>query len=162
MVIVLCGVSASGKTTIGKLLAQDLGWPFFDADDFHPASNIEKMHRGFPLDDRDRAPWLARLRDLLTDDKERDAVLACSALKKDYRAQLRVRPDILFFYLQASPELIRARMAKRPHHFMPAALQQSQFLDLEEPEPAENVFTIPATLTPEEIVSAIRLHVKRE
>ena len=101
MVVVVMGVSGAGKTTVGRLLAHQLGWPFFDADDFHPQANRDKMHRGEPLTDADRSPWLDALHDLLAGlaREHRDAVVACSALKQSYRDRLEAGlPDLRFVY----------------------------------------------------------------
>ena len=135
-VIVVMGVSGCGKTTVGQALARRLGYPFYDGDDFHPPENVAKMASGVPLDDVDRAPWLARLNALLHEHLERGegAVLACSALKRRYREQLRVGNEgVLFVYLQGDFELIWERMQARPRHYMKASMLQSQFDTLEPP-----------------------------
>ena len=109
MIVVVMGVSGAGKTTIGRALAEALGWPFVEADDLHPQANVDKMRRGEPLDDADRAPWLAHVAaemGALT-----DGVVACSALKKSYRDRLRVRPDVRFVLLDVPQELLQARLA---------------------------------------------------
>lgn len=139
-VVILTGVAGSGKTTIGKALAQRLGCPFYDADDFHPPQNIAKMSRGEPLDDADRAPWLQRLHTLLKTlrEKNQPAVLACSALKADYRRRLSQGLDnICFVYLHGDFDLIFARLQGRRNHYMSAAMLQSQFNALEPPAPRE-------------------------
>lgn len=138
-IVVVMGVTASGKTTIGRRLAAALGFAFFDADDFHGAAHVAKMARGEALTDSDRADWLARLRALLDRALERDesTILACSALKARYREQLGLaRPGIALIYLRATPELIARRVAARAGHFVPRALIPSQFDDLEPPEGA--------------------------
>ncbi len=155
MVIVLMGVTASGKTTVGTLLARDLGWDFYDADDYHSAANIEKMRHGVPLTDEDRQPWLAALNALLQarTREQRNVVLACSALKDGYRETLAAGvPDVRFVHLHASPSLIAARLAARQGHFMNPALLDSQFAVLEEPRGALDV---DASLSPAAIVSTI-------
>ena len=155
MIVILTGVAGAGKTTIGARLARELRWNFYDGDDLHPAANIEKMRRGQPLDDRDRAPWLAALRELIHAalDRRDNAVVACSALKEAYRAMLRVAPDVIFVYLRIDPLLAEKRMARRAGHFMDPTLAKSQFAVLEEPADA---LTIDAALSPEEIVKEIR------
>jgi gluconokinase len=155
MVIVLMGVTASGKTSIGRLLASVLGYRFYDADDFHPRANIDKMRRGIPLDDADRLPWLQTLRDLVRRclAEHTDAVLACSALKEVYRQYLLVDPRVTLVYLKADPDMIRQRLHQRQGHFMNPALLESQFAMLEEPKQG---IWIDAALTPDEIVNALK------
>lgn len=133
------GVSGSGKTTVGQALARKLGWDFFDADDFHPPENIAKMAAGIPLNDSDRAPWLAAMHDQLLSTLKagRHPVLACSALKGKYRAQLLEDMDgIAIIYLKGSYNLIWSRMSTRESHYMKPEMLQSQFDALEEPEAA--------------------------
>jgi gluconokinase len=155
MVIVLMGVTASGKTSVGRLLASVLGYRFYDADDFHPRANIDKMRRGIPLDDADRLPWLKTLRDLVRRclAEHTDTVLACSALKEVYRQYLLVDPCVTLVYLKADPDMIRQRLRQRQGHFMNPALLESQFATLEEPKQG---IWIDAALTPDEIVNAIK------
>ena len=155
MFIVLMGVTGSGKSTVGRGLARELGWRFYDADDFHPAANVEKMSRGVPLDDRDRAPWLEALRELVRACVARGegAVLACSALKERYRDYLLVDEDVKLVYLKGDYELIRARLDNRQGHFMNASLLDSQFAALEEPGRA---LTIDVSSPPAEIIRTIR------
>jgi len=135
MVILLMGVTGSGKTTVGQALAESLQWQFADADDFHPASNVAKMRAGIPLDDADRAPWLAALRTQI--DKwlhaGTNAVLACSALKQAYRDELVVSPGVRIVYLRARSDLIEERLKERHGHYMDPNLLPSQFSTLEEP-----------------------------
>lgn len=155
MIIVITGVTASGKTTIGKLLATELDWKFYEGDDFHPLVNIEKLRRGEPLDDQDRLPWLTAIRDTIRAaiDRGENAVIACSALKESYRRMLRISPDVILIHLEANPELIEQRLKRRTGHFMNPALLRSQFETLEE---AEAAVQIDAGLRPGEIVDAIR------
>jgi gluconokinase len=155
MVIVVMGVAASGKTTVGHLLAEDLGWAFYDADDFHPDSNVEKMSRGVPLDDEDRRPWLESLRELIREclSLGRDAVLACSALKESYRERLLIDGRVELAYLKASRAVIRERLAERSGHFMKAGMLDSQFAALEEPEASTHY---DGTRPPAELVREIR------
>lgn len=158
MIVIVFGVSGAGKTTIGKLLAEELGWQFYEADDFHPRSNIEKMRRGRPLTDEDRWPWLERLREQLTRSvaAKENAVLACSALKRAYRERLRVSDDVKFVFLRGDYALIAEQLCHRRGHFMNPTLLKSQFADLEEPKSDEDVLTIELGRTPEELVKEIK------
>lgn len=139
MIAIVMGVSGSGKTTVGKLLAQSLNWDFSDADDFHPPANIEKMSFGIPLEDADRIPWLLQLQSeidtwLL---ENKNVVLACSALKASYREMLcRDQQQMKIVYLKASFQLLASRLKTRDNHYMKADLLSSQFDTLEEPETA--------------------------
>lgn len=157
MIVVLMGVSGSGKTTVGKALAGRLGWAFLDADDFHPEANVAKMSRGEPLTDEDRRPWLDAVRERLelAGDRREQVVLACSALKHSYRDYLRQTepPQVRFVYLEGSEELIRQRLAKRQGHFMPPGLLHSQFEALEPPADAIRIDVSPP---PEVIADRIR------
>ena len=135
MIIVVWGVSGCGKSTVGAMLAQQLGGTFYDADDYHPQSNIQKMSQGIALNDEDRMPWLGRLAQLIAESlaSGTTSVLACSALKLKYRELLRVDPALVkFVHLRGDFELIAARLAKREHEFMNNSLLQSQFDTLEE------------------------------
>jgi len=142
MIVVLMGVSGSGKTKVGKALAADLGWPFFDGDDFHPEANVAKMAAGTPLTDADRWPWLDRLADEMGAIVVRggNAVLACSALKQAYRDRIASRAktpgDFRFVYLKGDYDAIAPRVTQRTHRYMPATLLASQFATLEEPKNA--------------------------
>jgi gluconokinase len=143
MVIVVMGVSGSGKTAIGEALAARLGWPFEDADERHPAANVEKMRSGVPLTDDDRRPWIRSLSDAIGDwtSQGRDVVLACSALREWQRSALRAGvPDvgaIRFVYLKGTYDQIDRRLRRRAGHFMPESLLESQFDALEEPDSSE-------------------------
>ena len=130
------GVVGAGKTTIGTLLANQLGWQFADADDFHPATNIEKIRQGIPLTDADRDPWLESLSHTIEGwiAANENAVLACSALKRSYREKLSVAPEVRFVYLKGSPGLIAGRLHARHGHFAGESILTSQIADLEEPE----------------------------
>ncbi len=135
MIVVVMGVSGAGKTTIGEALAHRLGWRFIDADDYHPPENVARMAAGTPLEDEDRWPWLDKLNLLLK--KEKQAVVACSALKEAYRRRLTAGlSDYKIVYLHGSRKLIRSRMKARPHRYMPASLLDSQFATLEPPAQA--------------------------
>ena len=150
------GVSGSGKSTVGELLAERLGIPFLDADEFHPPENVAKMATGTPLTDEDRWPWLARLNRELQEKK--DAVLACSALKESYRGALtRDLADCRIVHLRGSIEIIRARLAERRHRYMPASLLESQFATLEPPASALTVdIAQPPARCVEVIVAGLR------
>lgn len=157
-VLLVMGVSGSGKTTIASLLAARLGWEFADADWFHPAANVEKMHAGHPLTDADRAPWLAAIAAWIDETRAKGgkAVVACSALKRAYRDVLiGARPDVGLVYLDGDHDLIAKRLTLRTGHFMPPALLDSQFAALEPPGPDEHPIAVPIEGHPREIVDAI-------
>ena len=151
MIVVVMGVAGAGKTTVGEALAAALGWPFVEADELHPAANVDKMRRGEPLDDADRAPWLdavaARMRALP------DAVVACSALRERYRAVLRVRPDVRFVLIDVPRALLEARLAARRGHFMPPSLLPSQLATLER---TKDLLIVDGAEPPSAQVAAIR------
>lgn len=161
MVVIVMGVSGSGKTTVGGRLARELGWAFYEGDDFHPPANIEKMRSGAPLNDADRLPWLRTLgsvieRCLATGE---DAVIACSALKDAYRRLLGAdRPGVAVVYLRGGAGLIERRLVARQGHFMPPGLLESQLAALEEPAEA---LTLNAALDPAALVAAVRSHLGR-
>jgi gluconokinase len=155
MIVIVMGVVGAGKTTVGNLLAAELGWDFADADDFHPKSNVEKIHQGIPLTDADREPWLDQLRVAIEQwiSVAKNVVLACSALKQTYRLKLKVGPEVRFVYLKGSPELIAHRLGARHGHFADQSILASQFADLEEPQ---NAFAVEISAPPEQIVGKIR------
>jgi gluconokinase len=155
-VIVLMGVAGSGKTTIGRRLAAELGWPYFEADDFHSAANRDKMNRGVPLDDADRTPWLAAIRVQIDDclSTGHPAVFSCSALKDKYRQILLAGTStVALVYLAGDLATIQARVANRTGHYMKADLVQSQFEALEVPT---NALILDTRLPPEDLVAKIR------
>jgi gluconokinase len=156
MVVIVMGVSGAGKTTVGRILADALGWEFRDGDDLHPAANRDKMARGVALTDADRLPWLAAIRALIDGylARARSAVVACSALKRSYREMLLGDPvQVKLVWLDGARALIAQRIAARRGHFMPAGLLASQFADLEPPVAA---IRVDAAAAPAEIVAAIR------
>ena len=158
MVVVVMGVSGSGKTTVAKLLAEMSGWQFQEGDTLHPPANVEKMSAGIPLTDADRLPWLRKIAETIDGWRARgeSGVITCSALKRSYREIIvGDRPDVRLVYLKGSHDLIRQRMAARHGHFMPTALLDSQFATLEEPSPDENAIVVDIGGQPEEIVREI-------
>jgi gluconokinase len=164
-VLVVMGVSGSGKSTIGSQLALALRWDFEDGDWFHPARNIDKMHAGIPLTDEDRAPWLIAIADFVDQARLARAhvVIACSALKRRYRAVIiGNRPDVRLVYLKGDLDLVSRRVATRHEHFMPASLLKSQFEALEEPGPDENPVVVSIAPRPREIVAQILADLKAE
>ena len=154
MIVVLMGVCGCGKTTVGRALAESLGWPFHDADDFHPPANVAKMASGTPLTDDDRWPWLDRL----VDEMRRalagngHAVIACSALREAYRERLAKAGDVRFVHLAGDHDTIAARLSTRAHHYMPASLLDSQFAAL---EPPRNAIIVDVRLSVDEQVQSI-------
>jgi gluconokinase len=156
VIVILMGVTGCGKTTVGELLAQDCGWEYRDADDFHTAENVAKMKRGTPLDDEDRWPWLARLNTLLRDSERdgRSLVLACSALKQAYRDRLTGGcANARFVFLDGERKMIRARLAARQGHYMNPKLLDSQFAIL---EPPQDALRLDAAGSPAALAQAIR------
>jgi len=158
MIVVVAGVSGSGKSTVGSLLAGRLGWPFTDADALHPAANIAKMRAGHPLTDADRLPWLAAVGARMDGYAAagESAVLACSALKRSYRDELLARrPAARMVFLHASREMLEARLRARHGHFFPAGLLASQLADLESPQPGEDILVLDASTPPDQAVDEI-------
>jgi gluconokinase len=166
LVIVLMGVSGAGKTTVGQMLAAQLGWDFADGDDYHPRDNVEKMRNGIPLTDADRAPWLESLRNAIAGwvAAGKNTVLACSALKEAYRAYLYVSREVQFVYLKVSSQQLHKRLRERSGHFMTEKMLDSQLAALEEPKNDElnnldakkPVITINADGLPEQVIAEIR------
>ncbi len=159
MIIILMGVAGSGKTTVGRALANELGWDFFDADDFHSPENREKMSRGIALTDADRADWLQDLQAVLKKSTQsgRSCILACSALKEKYRKLLYVSKDVHFVYLRGTYRQILKRLTRRKAHFVPPSLLASQFETLEEPK---GQLTIDIRFPLKQIVQTIRKELK--
>jgi len=153
MIVIVMGVVGAGKTTVGRLLAEQLGWRFADADDFHPPSNVEKIRYGIALSDDDRQPWLERAS--ITDwiAAGHNVVPACSALKSSYRQELEVGPEVGFAYLRGSADLIAGRLRARQGHFAGEQILASQLADLEEPDRA---VIVDIAATPQQIVAEIR------
>jgi carbohydrate kinase (thermoresistant glucokinase family) len=161
-ILIVMGVSGSGKTTVAAALAHHLGWPFKDGDELHPSSNIAKMRSGHPLDDSDRWPWLAQIADWI--DAWRAAgncgVVTCSALKRSYRAFLtKGRGDVRVVYLHGDMALIAKRLAARNGHFMPSGLLASQFAALEEPGPDEHAIRVEVDQPVAKIVAEIAVSI---
>lgn len=158
-VLVVMGVSGTGKTTVGKLLSEQLGYPFFDGDDFHPEENINKMASGKPLNDDDRKGWLLKLNQLALQQHNVGAVIACSALKKAYRSLLRagMGNDMQFIYLNGSFDLVKSRLENRKDHFMPIALLKTQFEALEPPSKA---IAVSIAQQPDQIVQEVLKQLK--
>lgn len=157
-VVVVMGVASSGKTSLGERLAERLGWPFRDADSFHPPANVAKMSAGTPLTDEDRKPWLAAIAAWIDDLRATggNGIVTCSALKKAYRDVIvGDRPDVALVYLKGSRELIGERMAARQHHFMPTSLLDSQFATLEEPGPGERPVVVSVAASKEAVVEEV-------
>jgi len=156
MIIIIMGVSGSGKTTIGQQLANDLGWHYSDADDFHSLENISKMTKAIPLTDADRSNWLQLIALHIEEHilSNKNLIISCSALKEQYRTTLQITPNhIKFVYLKGTQALIETRLNARQNHFMKASLLTSQFVILEEPK---NTLTIDITHLPQEISTTIQ------
>ena len=164
MVAVVMGVSGSGKTTVGILLAETLGWQFQEGDKLHPPENVAKMSAGIPLTDADRLPWLRRIAETIDGWRARgeSGVVTCSALKRSYRnIIIGDRPEVRLVYLKGSPALIGQRMAQRHGHFMPTTLLDSQFSILEEPSPDENPIVVDIGGKPQEIAREIACRLRK-
>jgi carbohydrate kinase (thermoresistant glucokinase family) len=158
--VLVMGVSGSGKSTVGELLAHRLGWPFLDADDVHPPANIAKMTAGVPLTDADREPWLQAIAAWLARGRveSESVVVACSALKRRYRDLLRAAaPGLRLVYLASDPELLSQRVAHRRGHFFPIGLLHAQLRDLEVPGADEDPIVVDAAQPPEKIVDSVEL-----
>jgi carbohydrate kinase (thermoresistant glucokinase family) len=154
--IIVMGVSGSGKSTIGALLAEALGWPFADADGFHPAANVAKMAAGQPLTDEDRWPWLDAIATHIDAARGtgQPVVVACSALRRAYRERLRAgHGDLIFLHLAGAPEVIAERQAARQGHFMPPSLMASQFATLEDPAEEVDAVTVSVSASLHEVVA---------
>jgi len=155
MIVIVMGVVGAGKTTVGRMLADQLHWEVADADDFHPPSNVEKIRDGIPLTDADRKPWLDLLHQAITQwiATGKSVVLACSALKASYRSKLKVSQEVRFVFLKGSAALIAERLHERHGHFAGESILASQLADLEEPEDA---LTVNISSSPHQIVEEIR------
>jgi gluconokinase len=163
-IVIVMGVSGSGKTTVATALAQYLGWPFKDGDELHPPANIAKMRAGHPLDDGDRGPWLEAIAEWI--DKWREArscgVITCSALKRRYRELLtKGRAEVRIVYLHGDRSPIAARLAARTGHFMPSKLLDSQFAALEEPGLDEHAIRVEIDQPVSDIVAKIAAELRR-
>jgi len=162
--VVVMGVSGAGKTTVGRPLAEALGADFIEGDDLHTEAARAKMGAGIPLDDSDRWPWLDRVAEALRERAQgRGAVVACSALRRAYRERLRagVGPALRFVYLKAEPDPMRARVAARRGHYMPASLVDSQFATLEPPDGEADVATLPADANLETAIAELATNLAR-
>jgi gluconokinase len=163
--VILMGVSGVGKSSVAAALRRSLGWPFAEGDDFHPASNVEKMRRGTALDDEDRWPWLAAIAAWIgaQEASDRDCIVSCSALKSSYRDALRRgHSSAWFVHLAAPADVIATRLGQRAGHFMPASLLASQLQQLEPLRPEEPGVTVAATGTADETAAAIEALLRSE
>lgn len=161
--VVVMGVSGCGKSTVGEALTRRLGWAFVEGDSLHPPHNVAKMAAGQPLDDEDRAGWLAALADRLAQAREarRGLVVSCSALKRAYRDRLREGdPHTLFVHLEGTREVIAQRLAARQHQYMPASLLDSQFAALQRPGADEAALHLSVLPEPEQIIDDILQHLQ--
>jgi len=165
IIVIVMGVSGSGKTTVAALLAGRLNWRFQEGDALHSSANVDKMHRGIPLTDADRLPWLDSIAALIDrwNAEGVSGIITCSALKRAYRERIRAgRPDVELVYLRGARELVSARITQRMGHFMPPSLLASQFETLEEPGKDEPVITVDIGGSPDQIVEAILTALQRE
>jgi gluconokinase len=163
VIVVVAGVSGSGKSTVGALLAARLGWAFLDGDALHSAASVAKMRAGRPLTDQDRRPWLEAIGQWMDQQASagRSGVVACSALRRAYRDTLRAgRPGLLLVFLAIGYESAAARLAARQGHFFPARLLASQFRDLEPPDPAEPAVVLDAGRSPADLVADITVRLQ--
>ncbi|HEY2127107.1 MAG TPA: gluconokinase [Streptosporangiaceae bacterium] len=161
MIVVVAGVAASGKSTVGRMIADRLGWPFTDADSLHPAANVAKMHAGHALTDADRRPWMAAVTERIDGYLEagQSAVLACSLLKRSYRDQLTAdRPTVRIVFLDVSRAELTRRLSSRHGHFFPATLLDSQLADLEPPQPAERQLVVAEVGQPPAVIADEVIH----
>jgi gluconokinase len=164
-VVLVMGVSGCGKTTVGTLLGLRTGWPFMDADDLHPASNVRKMKHGIPLTDADRWPWLDEVAAWISQRVQlgEPGVVACSALKRRYRDVLRrADPNLRVVYLRGDRELLNQRLAHRHGHFFPKQLLDAQLADIEEPTPDEHPLVVPIGQSPDDTVDQIRAGLREQ
>jgi len=161
-ILVVMGVSGSGKTTIGKVLAESLGWDFIEGDDFHSAANVRKMASGTALTDDDRASWLSVLRAKIEEllQREQGAVVACSALKDSYRKQLKIDERVQFVFLNIPFDVAKERLEKRKGHFMPVSLLESQFATLQKPAGSSSI-DVDAQQSPQEIVKEVVARIRK-
>jgi gluconokinase len=161
-ILVVMGVTGTGKSTVAGMLAGQLGWELREGDDLHPPANVAKMSKGIPLTDEDRMPWLDIIAAWIDDQTaaNKPGIVTCSALKRIYRDRLR-RPNVIFVHLTGSPELIASRMAKRLDHFMPTTLLESQLATLEPPGPDENVITVNLSGQPSDEVAEVLTQLSR-
>ncbi|MEU9993989.1 gluconokinase [Streptomyces sp. NPDC050848] len=163
--VLVVGVAGSGKSTVGRFLADRLGWTYRDADEFHSEAHRARMAAGHALPDSDRGPWLEAIGEWMDGAiaSRRHAVVTCSALKRDYRDRLLAgRPDVLLVYLRGSPDVLRARLAARHGHFFPADLLGTQLADLQEPEPDEHPLVVEIDQPPEAVVTDVLALMRRE
>jgi len=159
MIFIIMGVSGSGKSTVGKSVSKELGWKFYEGDEYHPVENVQKMKNGIPLNDEDRLPWLHSLRKIIVDtiEEQENIIISCSALKESYRNILKVNKQVEFIYLKGNFDLIRERMEKRTDHFFKPELLKSQFETLEEPQEAIEIdISVPAGSTIKDVVNRIK------